>query len=153
MVGFRPIQWIYLCGRMMTAPGQLAQRRKLRAAAQEAMLQEGANSKFRCLLACNQTFQCTEVGVGNSVVFYKRIGRKSAPKWRGHLGTIGSGVAVRFESQTFKVAGSCVPKRQEPQGVASVDPDGPRVSLGSGAIRTLWQVAGLWMAALCLVWM
>ena len=64
-----------------------------------------------------------------------------------------TGVAVRFESQTFKVAGSCVPKRQEPQEVANVDPDGPRVSPGSGANRTLGQVAGPWMAALCLVWM
>ena len=50
--------------------------------AQEAALKEVANSKLRRLLAHNKTFNCTDIKVGDTVLFYKAPHRKSHPRWR-----------------------------------------------------------------------
>ena len=51
--------------------------------AQEAALNEVANSKLRRLLAHNKSFYSTEATAGDSVLFYKTAHRKSAARRRG----------------------------------------------------------------------
>ena len=51
--------------------GQFAQQWQLRIRAQEAALKEIANSKLRRLLAYNKTFDCADIKVGDTVLFYK----------------------------------------------------------------------------------
>ena len=87
--------------------GQFVQQWKLRMMAQEAALKEIANSKLRRLLAFNKTFNCTDVKVGDSVLFYKAPHRKSHPRWRGPavvLDIDDTGALVKYQTQTFKVA-------------------------------------------------
>ena len=55
---------------------------------------------------------------------YEQLGRYSTPKWSGRgviLDIDETGVAVKFRSQTLKVARCCVPKRYEPMDVVNVD--------------------------------
>ena len=63
--------------------GQFVNQWKLRMRAQEATLKEVANSKLRRILAHNQTFNSSDVKVGDMVIFYKAQNRKSSPRWRG----------------------------------------------------------------------
>ena len=58
-----------------SSKGQFANQWKLRMRAQEATLKEVANSKLRRILAHNQTFNCTEVAVGDTVLLYKTSNR------------------------------------------------------------------------------
>ena len=100
-----------------SASGQFAQLWKLRTSAQEATLTEIRNGKSRPPLARIKTFGCKDVQVGDSAGLRQQIGRKSAPKWRGlavALDVGGARVAVKFRSQTLKVARYRVRKRQDP---------------------------------------
>ena len=54
-----------------SASGQFAQQWKLRMMAQEAALKEVANSKLRRQMAHNKTFNCTDIKVGDTVLFYE----------------------------------------------------------------------------------
>ena len=88
-------------------------------------MREVANSKLRRILAHNQTFNCTELEVGDMVLFYKATTKKSSPRWRGPAKVLAideSGVTVYFQSQTFKVARFCVRRRVKESEV--VDQDG-----------------------------
>ena len=87
--------------------GQFAQQWQLRIRAQEAASKEIANSKLRRPLAYNKTFDCVEIKVGGSVLFNKAPRKKSNPRRRGPATILDideSGVALKFQSQTFKVA-------------------------------------------------
>ncbi len=50
--------------------------------AQEATLEEMANSKLRRLLARNRSFNPPDVKVGDPALFYKAVNCKSAPRER-----------------------------------------------------------------------
>ena len=63
--------------------GQFVQQWKLCMRAQEAALKEVANNKPRRLLARNISFNCADINVGDSALFYKVQNRKSLPGWRG----------------------------------------------------------------------
>ena len=94
--------------------------------AQEAELEEVANSKLRCPLAYTETFICADFKFGGSVFSHKAPSRKSQPKWRGPawiLDTDETGVAARYRSQTFKVARNCLRRRQGEEEVG--DKEGP----------------------------
>ena len=72
--------------------------------AQEAALKEVANSKLRCLLAYNKSFNCTDVAIGDSVLLHETVTRKSTPSWHGPAGILDpgdAGATVKFRSQTF----------------------------------------------------
>ena len=101
--------------------GQFAQQWKLRMQAREATLGEIAKSKLRRLLAQNKSFNCTDVAVGDSVLFYKAKSRKSSPRWGGRakiLEIYETGLTVFFQSRTFKVARFCVRNRLKEKDVA-----------------------------------
>ena len=54
-----------------TSPaGQFVQKRKLRMRAHGATLQEIAKSELRHVLAYNESFNCTDVAVGDAALFY-----------------------------------------------------------------------------------
>ena len=94
--------------------GQFVQQWKLRMKAQEAAMKEIANSKLRRLLAYNKTFECTDIKMGDTVLFYKSPHRKSHPRWRGPAKILDideTGVTVKFQSQSFKVALFCVRRK------------------------------------------
>ena len=112
--------------------GQFAQQWQLRIRAQEAALKEIANSKLRRLLAYNKTFDSVDVKVGDEVLFYKAPQKKSNPRWRGPATILDideSGVVLKFQSQSFKVARYCVRRKVEekdlPQCSAAGDPPLP----------------------------
>ena len=50
--------------------------------AQEAALNEIANSIVRRLPAFNKTFNCTDTKIGDAVLSYKAQSKKSAPRRR-----------------------------------------------------------------------
>ena len=96
--------------------GQFAQQWQLRIRAQEAALKEIANSKLRRLLAYNETFDCVDIKVGDTVLFYKAPHKKSNPRWRGPAAILDideSGVTLEFQPQFFKVARYCVRRKLE----------------------------------------
>ena len=87
-----------------SAPGQFVQQWRLRAMAPEAALKEIANSKLRRLLAFNKSFNCADIEIGETVLFYMAQSKKGAPRWRGPvliLGSDGAGVTLKFQSQVF----------------------------------------------------
>ena len=87
--------------------GQFVHQWQLRIRAQEAALKEIANSKLRRLLAYNKTFDSVDIKVGDEVLFYKASQKKSNPRWRGPAKILDideSGVVLKFQSQSFKVA-------------------------------------------------
>ena len=91
-----------LCAPDSAVSGQFAQRWKLRMMAQEAALKEVAKSKLRRLLAYNKTFNCADIKVGDSVLFYKAPHRKSQPRWRGPAPVLDvdeTGVMVKYRTQ------------------------------------------------------
>ena len=73
--------------------------------ARKATLMELANSRLRRISEDrNHAF-------GSWVIFYKRISRRSDPKWRGpaiFLGIDKAGPTVKFQIQTSKVVRFCV---------------------------------------------
>ena len=79
--------------------------------AQEAALKEVARRKSRCLLRYDESFNCKDARVGDSVVSYKASNSKGSPRRRGPakiLDVDDAGVTVKFQSQTFTVARHCV---------------------------------------------
>ena len=98
-------------------PGHFVQRWNLRILAQEAALGGVANSRRRCLLARNKLFNRADVqGGGDPVLFQKTSDRKEAPRWRGpaKLTAIdNTGLTVKFQSQTFKVAPYCLREKAD----------------------------------------
>ena len=67
-------------------------------------------------MARNKTFECVDIEVGDSVLFYKAPHKKGNPRWRGPAAILDideSGVALKFQSQTFKVARYCVRRKLE----------------------------------------
>ena len=109
--------------------GQFAQQWKRRMMAQEAARQEVANSKLRRPLAYRKTFSCTDVKIGDSVLFYKTPNRKSQPNRRGPARVLDideTGAPARYQSQTFKVAQYYVRRRVDEKEVGNRDgPPGP----------------------------
>ena len=63
--------------------GQFAQQLWLRAMAQEADLGGIANSSHRWSLASNKSPTCTDVKIGDAVLFRKSQNNESAPRRRG----------------------------------------------------------------------
>ena len=93
---------------------QFALQWKLRAMARGALPKEIATNKRRRTLDRNQTFDSADIAIGDSVIFYKQISRKSTPKWRSAaviLDIDETGVTVKFPSQTHKIARFCVRER------------------------------------------
>ena len=73
-----------------------------------------AHSKLRRFLAQNKTFNCADIKVGDSALFYKAPRRMRHPHWRGPaliLGIDETGALVKFQTQSFKVARFCVRKQ------------------------------------------
>ena len=98
--------------------------------AHQAALKEVAAAKLRRLLAYNMSFRSTDVQIGDAVLFYRAMNRKSAPRWRGltKIADIdGAGVAVEFPPQTSKVALYCVRKKVGEKDVEDVDQNRPPV--------------------------
>ena len=79
--------------------GQFAQQWKLRMMEQGAALMGIADSGLRKSLAYDKTFNCTDVTLGDSVIFYKATNKESLPYW---------GATAKFQPQTFRVARFCV---------------------------------------------
>ena len=92
--------------------------------AQDAVPKEIANSKVRRLLARNHSYECTDAKVGDSALFYKIVGRRSAPRWRGptvFLDIEGAGVAAKFQGQGFKVAMFCTRRIVDPEDAGAAE--------------------------------
>ena len=51
--------------------------------AQEAARKKVANSKLRRLPAYNTPFDCADIEIGDSALFFRAANRKSEPKWGG----------------------------------------------------------------------
>ena len=58
--------------------------------AQAAALKGAANGKLRRLSARNKPPNCADFATWDSVLFYKTVGRKSAPRRRGPPGILGT---------------------------------------------------------------
>ena len=112
--GWRDREDDLLCAQDTSASGQFAQQWQLRMMAQEAALKKVATSKLRRLMARNKAFNCTDIKVGGSVLFYNSPRRKSQPHWRGPAWVLDideTGAMVKFQTQSFKVARYCVRKQ------------------------------------------
>ena len=78
--------------------GRFAQQWKLRMMAQEAALNEVANCKLGKPLAYNKSFNCADVKIGDTALFYKSAKKKGAPSWRGPAKILDmSGATLRAE--------------------------------------------------------
>ena len=76
------------------------------------------------MLARNESFECIDVPVGDSALFYKLVGRKGAPKWRGPASvpdTSVTGPTVMCQSRTVKVVRYCASKRVDPEDLGKTD--------------------------------
>ena len=106
--------------------GRFVQQRKLRMIAQEAALKEIATSIPRRLLAYNTSFNCTDVKIGDTGLFYKATNKKSAPCRRGPAKILDidkRGVTAKFQSQTFKVARFRAGEKVESKDVEDAESD------------------------------
>ena len=75
---------------------------------------EVANSKLRRLVSHNQSFNCTDIAIGGSVLLKKAQSRKRSPRWRGPAKILGfddARATVTLQSQIFEVARRRVRKR------------------------------------------
>ena len=89
--------------------------------AQEAALEEVARSKSRRLLEYNRSLNCTDVAVGDSLLFYKTVTRKSTPRRRGPatiLDTDATRATAEIQSQTFKATRYCARTKMEEKGAS-----------------------------------
>ena len=82
-----------------------------------------------------EIFGCTDAQVGDSVAFFKQIGRKSVPERRGPavvLDMSGTGVTAKLQSRTFEVT-------RYPRDLACVEL-GPASGVGVGRTcgRSWW---------------
>ena len=76
--------------------GQFAEQWKLRRMAQEVALKEIVGNKLRGQLAENQSFECADVKVGDSVIFDGAVSRRSAPRRRGPAAILDVGETGEF---------------------------------------------------------
>ena len=109
----------------MTTSGPFVQQWKLRNMAQEAALQGMANSTERRMLGHNQSPHITEIDAWNSAIFPNKLERRVPSHWRGSAGILDidkTGVAVKSQIRTFKVARNCLRKREETMDVGDVCP-------------------------------
>ena len=75
-----------------------------------------ANTTLRRLLANNESSKCTDVKIVDTAPCYKTANRESTPRWGGpaKISDIDeSGVTVKCQYQTFKVARYCRRKKAE----------------------------------------
>ena len=104
------------CAQGTPISGQSAQWWKPRMMAQEAALREITDSRIRRFLARNKPFTRSDVKIGDAVPVYKAAIQKSVPRWRG-LASISdideTGVTVKFQSRTLKVARFCARRKVE----------------------------------------
>ena len=89
--------WIQFCGffgrgaededlaaaRDTSLSGQFVQQWKLGTTAQERALREIANCRLRRLLACNKSFTCADVEIGDALLSLQVQGKKITPRRRG----------------------------------------------------------------------
>ena len=87
-------------------PGRFAQHWKPRTVAQAAAPKEMADSRLGRLFGRDRPGDCPQVNAGDSVLSRNSVNRKSPPRRRPV--TDDTGVTVRFQGQTFKVALYCV---------------------------------------------
>ena len=91
--------------------GQLDHQWAPRFRPQEAALKEVAITKLRRHLVYDKSSNCTDIALGDLVLFFRVQNRKSLPCWRGPAGILHideTGVAATLQSQTLKVARLCV---------------------------------------------
>ena len=84
--------------------GRFAQQRKFRMLAQAVAFKGVTKSKLRRLLAREKSFNCTDVAIGDSVLLYKAVNRRSEPQWRGQAKILDydkAGATVKIQSRTF----------------------------------------------------
>ena len=102
--------------------------------AQEPASKEIANSRLRRLLAYNTPFNCAAVKTRDTVLLNKTQDKRSAPRWRGPelIPDIDeTGVTVKFQSQTFKVARFCARNKVEATHVEDTEVDPTRTRMRS----------------------
>ena len=95
--------------------------------AQEAAVKVVASSNLRRLVAFNKSFNCTNVKIGDTALYFKTTNKKSMPWRRGPaliLDIDETGVTAKFQSQTFTVARFRVRKKAEEKDAedAELDP-------------------------------
>ena len=103
--------------------------------AQGAAPKEVANSELRRMLAQRKPFNCDDLQVGDSSLFYEDLNRRSAPRRRGSAKILkidDAGATAKFQSQTFEVAQYCVRKKVDMQDVGEVGWEA--ASGGSGSL-------------------
>ena len=91
---------------------------------QEPTLKAISKSELRRPSLRNGAFGYTDVQAGDAVSFFRQIGRKSAPEWRGPAGVMDladAGVAAKRQGRTLKVAPHCLTKREGPKVVADAN--------------------------------
>ena len=79
------------------------QQWKLRMPTQAAAPKDVANSKLRRLLVYRKPFNCTVAQVGDSLLSYRALSRRSPPRWRGPakiLDIDDAGAPAQFRSPT-----------------------------------------------------
>ena len=101
--------------------------------AQEAALKEFANTRLRRLSGFNKSFARADVQIGDTALFFKAQGKRSAPRRRSPaliLGIDETGATAKFTSQTLRVARFCARKREKEKDVAEAGLHPARVRLG-----------------------
>ena len=77
-------------------------------------------------MALNKTFDCADVKIGDTALFYTAQRKRGAPRWRGPalILDIGeTGVTVKSQSRTFKVARPFLRKKVEAKDAEDAEPD------------------------------
>ena len=99
----------FLTAQDASVSGQFAHPWNLRMMAQEAALEEVANSKLRRLPAYGETSTRTDEKIGDSDPFYKAPNRNVQSEGPARILNIDTtGTTARYRSQTFKVTRNCV---------------------------------------------
>ena len=82
--------------------------------AKEAMLKEMAKRKLRRVSGQHRTPESTDIAIGGSVIFYKKISREFPSKWRGPTNILDIGeteATEKFQKHPLEIARYCVRKR------------------------------------------
>ena len=106
--------------------------------AQGAAFGDLARNKLRGLLAYDKSLKSTDVQSGDTTLSYRSANRKSTPRWRGSANFLvidATWAAVKFQSQTSKVAPYCARKKVEERDVedAELDPLHSRMRTAASA--------------------
>ena len=105
--------------------------------AQEAALKGIATGRLRKFLAYDKSFACANVNIVDTALLYKAQNKKGAPRWRGLASILHideAGVAVEFQSRTFKVARFCVRGKVEDAQVGGDEVDPLKERLRAGGL-------------------